>query len=389
MSRNKNTKRRRQQTTPKLSLRRSRSYRPDYKIVAIMAALVLISIVITYSISPALSNQAGVSENTLLFRHILNVAIGLSGFYVASRIPIPLWKKLIPLMVVITAATFIALPVVGIDVKGATRWIYLAGFTFQPVELAKLTIVLYMANLLSGRIKSKKINQISYTLAPALVLLFAVGFFVVVLQRDLGSMIVIVGVIMTMLFTAGMRYFDLALAGTAIAGAAAASVAMFPHRIARVAAFLRPEEQTEGSLYHVQQALIAVGSGGITGKGLGQSVQAYGYLPQAADDSIFAIYAEKVGFIGSVALIALYGSLLIRLLNISNAHSGSFEKLFVSGIFAWIFTHVTINIGAMLSIIPLTGITLPFISFGGTSIVFIMIALGIVFQISSTNRTTT
>ncbi len=134
--------------------------------------------------------------------------------------------------------------------------------------------------------------------------------------------------------------------------------------------------------YHINQALIAVGSGGLTGKGLGQSIQAFGYLPEAANDSIFAILAEKFGFLGTLAVLAIFAALFVRILAIMDHTADPYLRLIVAGVFGWVFSHTIVNISAMLGIFPLTGITLPFVSFGGTSLLFMLSALGLVFQIS-------
>jgi cell division protein FtsW len=168
----------------------------------------------------------------------------------------------------------------------------------------------------------------------------------------------------------------------ALAGVGALAVAVAPHRIERLTTFLSPNNDIEGSGYHINQALIAVGSGGLFGLGLGKSVQAYGYLPEAANDSIFAIYAEKFGFIGTLLVVALFGYLLIKLAKIVQHAPNTFTRLVATGVFAWIGSHTIINIGAILGILPLTGITLPFLSYGGSSLIFIMAAVGLALNVS-------
>jgi cell division protein FtsW len=151
----------------------------------------------------------------------------------------------------------------------------------------------------------------------------------------------------------------------------------------RVATFFGGHAQDAADTgYHINQALIAVGSGGLTGKGLGRSIQAFGYLPEAANDSIFAIFAEKFGFLGTLAVLAIFAALFVRLLKVMDNAGNQYHKLLVAGVFGWIFTHTVVNIGAMLGIFPLTGITLPFLSFGGTSLLFIMGALGLALNAS-------
>ena len=158
------------------------------------------------------------------------------------------------------------------------------------------------------------------------------------------------------------------------------SIIVAPHRIARIATFFGTGTATQD--YHINQALIALGSGGVGGRGLGQSVQAFGWLPEAVNDSIFAIFGEMFGFIGVIILIAAFAALLKRVLDKIDYTENLYLRLIVAGVFGWIAAHVLLNIGAMTHLIPLTGITLPLVSLGGTSMLFIMIALGVVFAIS-------
>lgn len=363
---------------------RERLRKADPSMIIVISVLIIFSMIVTYSISPALAQQAGVSEAWIISRQFMNIGVSVLAFFICSRIDTGIWRKLQGLLAGVTLLSFIALliPGIGQEVLGATRWISIGPFTFQPVELAKFTSCLYLASFLAKRSETSKINDRSYTLWPVLAVLFTIGAFVVIAQKDLGSMIVLVGMGLTMLFIAGLRFRDM-LAAVSIFGVATAVAAFTAqHRVVRLAAFFNPEQQSEETLYHISQALIAVGSGGIFGKGLGKSVQVYGYLPQAANDSVFAILAEKVGFVGTVGILGLYGYLIFRMVKVIDLNENTFEKVFTTGVMTWLFAHVAINIGAMLELIPITGITLPFVSFGGTSIVFLMAALGVVYRAS-------
>jgi cell division protein FtsW len=173
------------------------------------------------------------------------------------------------------------------------------------------------------------------------------------------------------------------LFGAVIAIGVVLAVAAAPYRRDRLFAFMHPEANCQTTGYQACQALIAVGSGGIAGLGLGKSVQAYGYLPEAANDSIFAIYAEKFGFIGCIVLLALFGALFTRMARIAERLSDMRSRLVVVGVLTWLSVQALINIGAMIGLLPLKGITLPFISYGGTSVVFVAAAVGLVFQLSA------
>jgi cell division protein FtsW len=202
----------------------------------------------------------------------------------------------------------------------------------------------------------------------------------------MGTMIPIAAIMLAMLYLSGISMKRFMTIITVIVVGGALAIGMAGHRRARVLTFLNPDADTSGSGYHINQALIAVGSGGMFGKGLGRSVQAYGYLPEAANDSIFAIMAEKFGFIGMLVVFSIYGGLLFRIIGIVNRAPNTYLRLVSGGVFAWMGVQAFVNIGAMLSIMPLTGVTLPLLSFGGTSLIFTLAALGVVFHISRYTR---
>jgi cell division protein FtsW len=211
----------------------------------------------------------------------------------------------------------------------------------------------------------------------------AIGIIVGGIQSDLGSTGVMVAMLATMAYVAGMPMRRLFMIGSVIAIGVVLLVASTPYRRERLATYLHPEADCQTTGYQACQALIAVGSGGMIGLGLGGGVQAYGYLPEAANDSIFAIYAEKFGFIGVVLLLALFAAFFGKLKSIAERAPDDFSRLLVVGILAWLSVQAVINIGAMIGLLPLKGITLPFISYGGTSVVFVAAAVGLVFQISA------
>lgn len=355
----------------------ARKHKPDYGILVISAILLLIGIVVLFSIGPALQNSAGITVS----KQFVAIVAGVVAFIFASVVPIGFWHKIMPLLILATLiASFVLLFVP--EVNGAARWIPLGPFAFQPSELLKLTLIIYLANFLARRAKHDQLNNTSQTLVPISIISVFLGVFIVFFQRDLGTMVVVAAIVLMMLYISGISKKQLALLLGSMLGASLAVIAIAPHRINRVLTFLNPDNDLEGAGYHINQALIAIGSGGPFGLGLGNSVQAYGYLPESATDSIFAVYAEKFGFIGSVIIIFLFGMLLARIARVIECGANLYTKLLAAGIFAWLFTQIVINIGAMLNLLPLTGITLPLLSFGGSSLVFIMAALGMVFNLS-------
>ena len=212
--------------------------------------------------------------------------------------------------------------------------------------------------------------------------MLAVGVVVAGVQSDLGSTGVIVAIMAAMVYVAGMPMKRVMLIGLIVALGTLLAIASTPYRRERLATYLNPEKNCLTTSYQACQALIAVGSGGAVGLGVGKGVQAYGYLPEAQNDSIFAIYAEKFGFLGTVTLLGLYMLLFARLRIILERAPDAFSRLLVAGVLAWLSTQTLINIGAMIGLLPLKGITLPLVSYGGTSVLFVGAALGLVYQIS-------
>lgn len=370
-----------------------RRHRPDMPLMLFVAVLILLGLIVIYAISPALIARINLSgseldQNHFLYRQLIYIGIGVAAFVMGAIVPIDFWRKhankvlwigvVLALMPFVLQATPLAL-----CVNGACRWIDLGPISFQPVEIMKFGLLVFLANFLAVRVVQGRLNDVRYSLVPLGILLGVIAVIVIGLQKDLGTGLTIFAIVLTMLFVAGLRakHFGLAIAAAALVGGLFIVIA--PHRIERVLTFVNHSSaQDDGMAYHVNQALIAVGSGGLTGKGLGQSVQAFGYLPEAANDSIFAILAEKFGFLGTLVVLAVFSALFLRLLFIMDRTTSLMPKLLVAGTFGWVFSHSIINIGAMLGIFPLTGITLPFVSFGGTSLLCILAALGLVFNIS-------
>lgn len=362
-----------------------RRHKPDYQLIMIMGVLLALGMIVIYAVSPALSYGllGDYSENYFLKRQLFNTFAGIVGFIIAAHIPISLWRRVLPIMIAVTTVSLVALfiPGLAISEKGATRWVGVGPFSFQPAELMKLTTIFYLAFYLG----SKRLDELSNaksTIIPISILLGILGFIVVVIQKDLGTMMALVVIFVGMLFLAEIPIRQmLGLFGFMLAGVAA-SIALFPHRLERLATFLNPGSDIQGTGFHVHQALLAIGSGGIFGLGLGRSVQVYGYLPEAANDSIFAVWAEKFGFVGTVFILGLFAFLIYKLFIIVRDIKNPSAKLVAGGVMLWFSAHVVINTTAMLGIIPLTGITLPFLSYGGSSLLFMMIALGIAFNLS-------
>ncbi len=360
-----------------------RRHRPDYWLLALTIILLVVGLIVIFSISPALSVVAHVSSNYYVVKQLVAIFLGLVTFAVAANVPMHRWRQLArPLIILAACATLLAIVMPVNPSYPAHRWVRLGGLSFQSVEFLKFALIIWLASMLTDRIRTGTIRNVQLTLKPILIALGVIGVIVVAIQSDLGSMGVIVAIIASMLFIAGLPLKKLGMIIGIIAIGVILAITAIPYRRERLMAFLHPSSNCQTAGYQACQAMIAVGSGGMVGLGLGSSVQAYGYLPEAANDSIFAIYAEKFGFIGAIILLAVLVSLYARIKNVAERISDDFSRLIVIGVFSWLSVQSIINIGAMIGVLPLKGITLPFVSYGGTSVVFVLAAVGLVFQAS-------
>lgn len=360
-----------------------RRHRPDYWILILTSLLIVIGFVVVYSISPGLAASQQVSQNHFITKQFIDIGLGVAAFSIAALLPLLGWKKLAkPLIVAALVGSAIVMVTPLNEYYPAHRWIRFGGFSFQIVELIKLALIIGLAGFLARQWRADKLSDFKATFRPLFFLVLLVGLIVAKFQSDLGSAAVIVAIVGLMAFSIGIPLKKIALISVAILLLAGLAIATSDYRRDRVSSFLNPDKNCEGTSYQACQALISVGSGGVLGLGLGFGVQAYGYLPQPSNDSIFAIMAEKFGFIGSALVIVIYGLLIARLKRVIERSADQFSRLLVVGVLAWLSTQMIINIGAMLGLLPLKGITLPLISQGGTSLVFLAVALGIVFQIS-------
>ncbi|HSX17115.1 MAG TPA: putative peptidoglycan glycosyltransferase FtsW [Patescibacteria group bacterium] len=364
----------------------TRRHRPDYWILILAALLLAIGLIVVYAISPALIVEKHVSGSFYITRQLVAVGLSIVAFGVTAAIPMEQWKKWhMPLLVFAAVATMVALAMPTNPDYPAHRWIRLGGLSFQSVELLKFALLVWLSALLSKGLQKGTLKDDLATLKPLLICLGAVGVVVAIVQSDFGSMAVIAVMMAAMVFVAGMPMRRLVMVAGIGGIAAILAISAVPYRRERITAFLHQNTTNCSELktgYQACRAMVAVGSGGMIGLGLGRSVQAFGYLPEAENDSIFAIYAEKFGFIGITVLLGLLIAFFGRIKRVMERAPDDFSRLIATGVFAWLATQTLINIGAMIGLLPLKGITLPFISYGGTSVLFVMAAVGLVFQIS-------
>ena len=299
--------------------------------------------------------------------------LGLIFLMIALVLPLNFWKKIsCPLFILnIFLLILVLIPGIGMEIKGARRWLDLGFSTLQPSEFIKFTFCLYLATWLE---KPRRI--IHFLCLLGLVILL------VMLEPDLGTTVVIATTAFLIYFLSGAPIFKILPLG--LLGILAGLIIIFSssYRKERVMTFLNPSQDPLGSSYHVRQVLLALGSGGLTGVGLGQSRQKYEYLPEATTDSIFAIIAEEIGFLGASILIIFMLFTVLKSLNISYHSTNSFSILLAGGISFWWAIQIIVNLGAMVAIFPLTGIPLPFISYGGSSLISVLTGAGLLLNIS-------
>lgn len=367
-----------------------RKHRPDYWLLILSASLLAIGLIVVYAISPALSAANHVSNNYYVGKQLLAIGLSIAAFFITTQVPLKWWRQAYrPLLIAAAIATLLALIIPVNPAYPAHRWVRLGSLSFQSVELVKFAVMVWLAGFLAERLKQGTIANTQLTLKPILIALLIIGVIVTGVQSDLGSTGVMVAMIATMGFIAGLPMKRIVLIGGVILIGLIMAISATPYRRERLTSFIHPEAHCRSSGYQACQALIAVGSGGMIGLGLGSSVQAYGYLPEAANDSIFAIYAEKFGFVGSIVLLAVFVAFFARLKSIAERLDDDFTRLLVVGVLAWLSVQTVINVGAMIGLLPLKGITLPFISYGGTSVVFAAAAVGLAFQASRYTTFTT
>lgn len=307
--------------------------------------------------------------------------VGMAALVVAQWLPYRVWKKAAPLLMLaaLIALALVFIPELSYVFGGARRWLTLGPLNFQPSEIMKLAFIAYLASWLEAR--RDEVKSIAYGLLPFSLMLAIVGLFLV-MQPDFGTLGVIVA-------SAGILYF---LGGGRISQIVTLSVfglAIFyfliriaPYRLDRILVFLQPGLDPSGIGYQITQSLIAIGSGGFFGRGFGASVQKYYYLPEPMSDSIFAIFTEEMGFLGGTALIVLFGFLGWRGFLIAKRAPDIFGKLLAGGISASIMTQAFIHMASISGLFPLTGIPLPFVSYGGTSLAVTLAEIGILLNIS-------
>lgn len=360
----------------------------DYTLLFIVLFLLAFGLVMLYSTSAYDANLT-YNDSTYLFRkQIFSTLAGLVVLFIVSHLPYHLWERFAVIGYGVSVALVLLIIPFGIKANGAKRWLRVFGISLQPAEVAKLAMILFLAYLIC------KMGRNIRTMKGFLVVLGAaapISGLIYVITRNLSSAIIIMGIAVVMLFVACpdyKRFIILGLIGIAgVAGivflivkmSESGSVGSF--RGERILAWLDPEAYASGKGFQTLQALYAIGSGGILGKGLGQSMQKLGFLPEAQNDMIFSIICEELGLFGAIAVLMMFILLIWRCMIIANNAPDLFGALLVVGVMGHIAIQVILNVAVVTNTIPNTGISLPFISYGGSSVMFLLAEIGIVFSV--------
>ena len=358
-----------------------RKLTPDLWLFAVALVLVSTGVVMVYSASAIVAADRFRDPYFFLKRQVFWAALGCGALWVALRTDYRRLEKLVlPLLLVAAVLLVLVLvPGLGVSINGSRRWLRLGPLSFQPAELAKLALVLYLAAFLARR--RETLNDAWQNLVPPPTVSGVLAG-LVLLQPDLGSAVTLLVLTVGLLFLAGARAQWLALLGVAALPLAAIAVWMAPYRMRRIFAFLDPWQDPRGSGFQIIQSWLAFGSGGLLGRGIGESRQKLFYLPEAHTDFIFAIVGEELGFAGATVVVVLFAALIWRGLRIGLRAAEPFGAYLALGITVLVATQTLVNLGVVTGMLPTKGLPLPFLSFGGSALLVTMLSTGVLLNIS-------
>jgi len=355
--------------------------KPDYLLLVLLFALVVFGLIMISSVSVVVSYDTFGDSHQFFKDQLVSALIGLVVFLVVSKINYRFWKKYALLMLIVTLGLLIMVFIPGLSFEhgGARRWILIGPIFFQPSEVIKLTFLFYLSAWLTK--KGEEIKDFSVGYLPFLALLVMIAG-LIMMQPDLGTMLVIAAMSSVLFFVAGANIRHILLTLFGAVGVVWLLIITSAYRMARLKAFLNPEENLLGIGYHIQQALVAIGSGGWLGRGFGRSLQKFSYLPEVSGDSIFAVMSEELGFLRITLFVLVYLIFLVRGFQIAKKAPDMFGRLLALGVVTWLGFQAFVNMAAMLSLVPLTGLPLPFVSYGGSSLIISMFGVGVLYNIS-------
>ncbi len=354
----------------------------EKRLLIITLVLVVFGLIVLSSAGIIEGDKRFGSSYYYLNKQILyGVLPGILLFFLFSRINYQFWRKISFLVLFgsLLLMVLVFVPDIGIGLKGANRWVSLWGLSFQPSEILKLAMVIYLAAWFSSR--DQRIKNWSYSAAPFLVVISFAGL-LLAMQPDVGTLAIVVLIALGIYFSAGSSLKHLFAIVAIFLVAVAGLIFIEPYRLNRIKTFIDPSVDPRGISYQLNQSLIAIGSGGLFGNGFNQSTQKWGFLPEVVNDSIFAVTVEELGFVGAMAMIGMFLFLCQTLISIAKNTSDKFGRLLVMGMNTWIVGQAFINIAAVSGLVPLTGIPLPFISHGGTAVIALMAGMGIVYNVA-------
>ena len=362
----------------------------DYSLLFIVLFLLGFGLIMVYSTSSYEANLDFGDSAYYLKKQLFATILGLIAMTVVANIPYHFWEKFAVLGYIVSAVLILLIIPFGHEAGGAKRWIYIGPISLQPAEVAKLGMILFLASMICNMGKAIRTRK-GFWMVIGMPL--PVALMIWKITNNMSSAIIVMGIAVLMLFVSSPEYKRFILLGLAgVAGVAAIVFAIVQmaasqadslnFRGARILAWLDPEAYASGKGFQTLQALYAIGSGGILGKGLGQCMQKLGFLPEAQNDMIFSIICEELGLFGGIAIIVMFLLLIWRFMIIANNAPDLFGALLVVGVLAHIAIQVILNIAVVTNTIPNTGISLPFISYGGSSVMFLLIEIGLVLSVA-------
>ncbi len=335
--------------------------------------LTIIGVVFVFEASTAESFSTFGNQYHYLKQHLIGLAFAVVAFLVGLFFPSRIWLKISPILYVvgIILLLLVFVPGIGLSLNGARRWISIAGIGLQPIEFFKFAMIVFYSNWLSTHQR----------LAPFL-FLTAIPAILVILQPDLGSLLVVIAIACAMFFTAGGEIKKIVILGLVGLPFITIAIITSPYRMKRITTFINPESDPLGASFHIRQITLALGRGGLMGQGIGESQQKYSYIPEASSDSIFAIIAEEIGFVGSMGIIFIYCIFFYHAYKIvEQSEKPKTIQLLGIGIILWFGLQLILNLSAVVGLVPLTGVPLPLISYGRSSLVMLLFATGILIRI--------
>ncbi|GAB3067935.1 stage V sporulation protein E [Virgibacillus ainsalahensis] len=359
--------------------------KPDYILLSVIGSLLIIGIIMVYSSSYVWSDYKFQDSFYYVKRQLLFAGAGVAAMFIIMLVPYTIWKKYakIILFTCFLLLLLVLIPGIGMVRGGAQSWIGVGAFSIQPSEFMKLGLIVFLSAHLA--LNQKYITSFKKGFFPSIILVFT-AFGLIMLQPDLGTGMVLVLTCMIMIFVAGARlshFFGLAALG--LVGFVFLIISA-PYRISRITAFLNPWEDPLGDGFQIIQSLYAIGPGGLMGVGLGESLQKYFYLPEPQTDFIFAILGEEFGFIGGTLVLGLFLVLFWRGIKIALEAPDQFGRFLALGIVSMLIIQTMINISVVIGLIPVTGITLPFLSYGGSSLTLTLCSVGILLNLSMNSK---